>query len=551
MVDAVPQLRRTVQFFFGVQAVGSMIGIVGVLAVFLRHGRDLREMEHGNFIFGLMIVTNLIFVVFGSIPAIAWWTLRAGRPSARVWGIVASVVSLPIPLLSAFQPWIIPAARLPFPSYLPGTLIGVAGLIAFWRSERRVAVPKRVPIRIAGDGTSKIKDYAGPGASIAIVWLSFWMWGRWSTHHHLVYPGLIAFVVEIELAILLGTFAHELGHLYAGWASRKTLRFFEAGPFKWAIRNGVWRFNFNLRCFYGGGVGMVASDLRNMRSRKAFSLIGGPVASLVMASIFMLAAMVAPGRPWQAWWLFFTMVSTYSMVGFLVNLIPLKPEGNYSDGAQLYQIVTNGPWACVHFAFAMVTASLVSAIRPRDYDVNVILRAADSVPRGERGLLLRLFACHHHLDVNRIPQAMDMMQEAEALYEQSIFENPHDICAEFVFLNAFYKRDLLAAELWSARMRAARKVDRDSDYFKARCALHWLRGEREQALEAWERGDALALKLPEAGAYQFTRSAFAQLRAALDAPALTVPPPLESLNALARVCESQAPALPMIPVLSS
>jgi hypothetical protein len=190
----------------------------------------------------------------------------------------------------------------------------------------------------------------------------------------------------------------------------------------------------------------------------------------------------------------------------------------------LYQIVTNGPWARVHRAFAMVTTSAVSLVRPRDFDVDVINRAADFVPSGERGLLLRLFACMHYLDANRIPEAIDSMEEAEALYEQSVFEKPQDICAEFVFVNAFYKHDLAAAELWWQRIDALRKVDADADYWRAQTALHWLRGERELAREAWERGNALAAKLPVAGTYDFTRSCFAKLQVALEEPTLIAPP---------------------------
>jgi hypothetical protein len=110
------------------------------------------------------------------------------------------------------------------------------------------------------------------------------------------------------------------------------------------------------------------------------------------------------------------------------------------------------------------------------------------------------------------------MQSAEGLYEQSTFEKPQDICAEFVFINAFHKRDLAAAELWWQRIESLGKTDRDADYWRARTALLWLKGEREEARAAWERGNALAKKLPAAGVYEGTRACFAKLRAALDAP---------------------------------
>jgi hypothetical protein len=147
-------------------------------------------------------------------------------------------------------------------------------------------------------------------------------------------------------------------------------------------------------------------------------------------------------------------------------------------------------------------------------------------------LLLRLFACIHYMDAEQIPQAIASMEEAELLYEQCRFDKPQDMCAEFVFVNAFHKRDLAAAEEWWKRIEALPKVDRDADYWRARASVLWLRGERVEACEAWERGNALAQKLPGVGTYDFTRSCFAKLRDALDAPVFA-PPPLEAVFASA------------------
>jgi hypothetical protein len=80
--------------------------------------------------------------------------------------------------------------------------------------------------------------------------------------------------------------------------------------------------------------------------------------------------------------------------------------------------------------------------------------------------------------------------------------------------------------VWSERIEALSGVDRDADYWRAQTALHWLKGQREEALEAWERGNALAQRLPAAGTYEFTRSCFEKLRVALDAPVQRTPPPL-------------------------
>jgi hypothetical protein len=266
---------------------------------------------------------------------------------------------------------------------------------------------------------------------------------------------------------------------------------------------------------------MVAPDLRDMRSRQVFLLLGGPVASLVAGLIFMVVTLTAVGHPWGHFWSFLSTLATLSLAGFVVNLIPLKPESQYSDGAQLYQIVTNGPWARVHLAFAMVTTSAVASVRPRDFDVNVIHDAADFVPHGERGLLLRLFACKHYVDDNWVPGALESLQEAEALYEECKFERPQDICAEFTFVNALYKRDLAAAEMWWQRIEAMHGIEPDADYWRAKAALLWLKGELEGARAAWDTGNALAEELPSTGMYDFTRACFARLRKALDASVRT------------------------------
>ena len=507
-------LRKFIRFWFGLNALLLIAGLFTLFVSISKGGIELASAQ--------VAVTVLLLVALDLFPAIAWWTLKKGKPSGQIWALISSAFSMTPAFLrfirSGFD--VTPIGNL-------GALLGVVVLIAFWSKDSAAdAKDTRTikKIRVAGDGTSDFKDYVAQGISIGVIWLGYQGWNQWATLHGLASPGPVVYLAQLAIGVWFTALFHEMGHLVAGWASGKMLRLFQVGPFRWAVRNGIWRFDFQWRKFSGGGVAMIAPDLRDMRSRNAFAIMGGPVASLVAGSIFTVATLTAVGHAWQPYWSLLCTLATFSLADCIVNLIPLKPESQYSDGAQLYQIVTNGPWARVHRAFAMVTTSAVSLVRPRDFDVDVINRAADFVPSGERGLLLRLFACMHYLDANRIPEAIDSMEEAEALYEQSVFEKPQDICAEFVFVNAFYKHDLAAAELWWQRIDALRKVDADADYWRAQTALHWLRGERELAREAWERGNALAAKLPVAGTYDFTRSCFAKLQVALEEPTLIAPP---------------------------
>jgi hypothetical protein len=134
--------------------------------------------------------------------------------------------------------------------------------------------------------------------------------------------------------------------------------------------------------------------------------------------------------------------------------------------------------------------------------------------------------CQHYLDLNQIPEALVNLEAVEALYDQSTFDKPEDICAEFVFVNAFYKRDLAAAERWWQRIEVLRSVDPDADFWRARTSLLWLRGERKEAREAWAHGHELAQRLPASGVRETTRLCFAQLYNVLEQRMPAVPPPL-------------------------
>ncbi len=506
-------LRRSIRFWFGLKAVGLLAIIIAFL-ITIASGRTDFDPRY-------LIATVLGALALDVSAAIAWWTLKKGKPRGRTWALIASTAALvPSSLFLIRNP-----GNYPF-TIFGGGVLGLAGLVAFAARDSAIEIDDahlRKKVRMTRDGTSRLQDYLAQGVSMCIIWLAFQLWNEWATTHGLARPGLVSYLLQLNIAVLLTTLFHELGHLAAGWACGKTLRVFQVGPFRWAVRNGRWKFEFQLRKFYGGGVAMVAPDLINMRRRQAFLLMGGPLASLVAGVTFGVVTLASVGHSWQPYWSLLSVLATLSIAGFVVNLIPLQPESQYSDGAQIYQILTNGPWARVHLAFAMVTTSAVAPIRPRDFDMNVINQAVDFVRHGERALLLRMVACKHYIDKNRIAEAIAHMEDAERLYEECKFEKPQDICADFVFVNALYKRDLAAARLWWQRIEALRKADHNADYWRAKAALLWLKGEQEEAFAAWTRGNVLAQQLPSAGTYAFTRSCFNKLGKALEEPARTSP----------------------------
>jgi hypothetical protein len=512
------QLAKFVRFCFGLEA----LSLIAAVPIFLIAVFKLSLFSQ---------LTALGALLLNIVPAIAWWTLKKGNRNARIWALAASIVNL-IPLNAAVRPLMVFSRMAHARVGFVGALIGIAGLIAFSRHQGASEVAdstKPKPQRLPGDGTSKLVERVV--AAIALVWLFLCMhwWREWAKAQHLSESDFLIWAAQLQIAILICVSIHELGHVLAGWASHMKLRSLEIGPFRLAHKRGKWK--FELAASLGGMTGMAPTRLTNVRGCSAFFALGGPVASLVLSAVSCIAALTAKGHFWEPSWAIFSMMATIASVDFMVNLIPQKPEAHYSDGARIYQLVTNGPWAHVEQAFSMVASTLVTTRRPRDYDIEVLRAAGNFLTKGDRAMLLRLFTCLHYLDLGRIPEAMESLEQAEKLYDNVALQGGAGICAEFVFISAVFKRDRAAAELWWKRLQAQRRIDQDAEYWQARAGLLWIQGQTEEARQACERGYALALELPSAGAYEYTRSGFDVLRNALNEPPPGAPAPLADMLA--------------------
>ncbi len=510
------QLGKFVRFCFGLEALSLIAAVPIFLIAAFKLSLKLGWRQASPSLFLLTELLALGALALNVVPAIAWWTLKRGNRQARYWALAASVVNL-LPLRAAMHPLMFFSKFAHLRVGLVGALIGVAGLIAFARPQSTLALAdasKPEPQRLPGDGTSKLAERAAAVMALGWLFLCMHWWKSWARAEHLQESEFLIWAGQLQIAILMCVAVHEFGHVVAGWASDMKLRSLEIGPFRLAHKRGKWK--FELVASLGGMTGMAPTRLTNVRGRAAFFALGGPVASLVLAGVSCLAALTTKGHAWESSWPVLSMMASIASVDFLVNLIPQKPEAHYSDGARIYQLVTNGPWAHVEQAFSMVASTLVTARRPRDYDLDVFRAAGNFLTQGDRAMLLRLFACIHHLDSGRIPEALESLEEAEKLYENATLQSGAGICAEFVFINSVYKRDRTAAELWWQRLQAHRRIDRDAEYWQAHAGLLWLQGQHEQARQAYERGYALALELPAAGAYDYTRSRFDALDSALN-----------------------------------
>jgi hypothetical protein len=504
------QLARLVRWWFGIQAlivVSVVVLLTGSIAwSLIRHTptaaqrphkvtsttaapRALPELPYG-IPFSRSTVLLFVAVVVASCLAstVAWWALRKGWRSARFWALSASALSL----------WDLGL----------GTLCGVAGLIVFWRKDVVAAMATagpgaaKVPERVPGDGTSKVLDIGAQVIALVAFFAASYYWAKWASHLGLIrHEGMLR-EVEFFGALYCAVLLHELGHFLAGLGSDMTLRAFMVGPLAGEIRSGRWKFSLNPMGFIGGGqVAMVPLHLRELRGRFAYVAVAGPLFSLITGMIALIGALTAPGSAWEGAWRFLALTGSMCLIDFVINLMPLRAEGAYSDGARIVQMVKGGHWADEYSAFSMVASSLVSDLRPRQYDLPLLERVAAFHQTGEKGAQVRLFMALHFVETGRAAEAAAAWREAARLHPEA----SADGSAEYAFMEATVAGNVEQARAWWRRVEAKGDSKREVDYWRGLAAVLTAEGNREGAREALDKADACTRRLPIVGAYEYDR----------------------------------------------
>lgn len=489
----------------------------------------------------LLALSKFIFIlplVLGYLYAMAWWTTRKGKASARAWALGASLLitlqGIPLLGFALYTARVFPDERLPQSMVLLNaimTVLGILGLVVYARRDSTAvpAVPKKPP-RIAGDGTSAVMDLLAWIVAIAGYFLLENLWMHWwKTHNLPLIPGMMFWVVFL-LAFVVNTITHEMGHAGVGVALGMRLRAFIVGPLQLRVLDGRWKLQFVPSKLFsaGGAAALVPSDPDAPKWRQIAMIAAGPGASLLTGLIAAAFVLTAAGSPWESYWQFFSLLSIFGIVSFAVNLLPVRPDALYSDGARIYQLVRGGPWADLWRAFSIAGATTVTPLRPRDYDIEAIRRASQVFRQGQHAMVLRLFATSYFLDRGEMEQAAASFAEAESMYPEVAAQVSADLLTGFVFDSAFLRCDAAAARQWWQRMEAKKPTHLGFDYWLAKSAMLWAESRGDQSREAWTTANGLAENLPSAGTHQFDRDRCAQMRRLLDGSAASPNPAKDS-----------------------
>ncbi|MGA8302293.1 MAG: hypothetical protein WBE76_08595 [Terracidiphilus sp.] len=457
-----------------------------------------------------------LILTFAAPFALAWWALLRQRPSGNKWAIVACIIPVVTGLLEI--------ARHPRPVtnllWIP-VVLGAAGLVLFFRSDRRARQARNQckSSPLPGDGTSKLVNFAIQIVGVAAAIGGSNLLTRLATSMDLPWGLPPYFALQIVLVIVLVMVIHEAGHTLAGISLGMKLITFAVGPFQWWRGNGKWKFLFHPGRLLIGQTLVVPTRIDDFRRRKVLQVAAGPAASAVAAGMALLALWLSPGRPLEGEWPVIATFANISALVGLLNLVPFAIGRGYSDGAKLYQLWSGGLWADYHRTLALAYSVQVTPLRPRDYDLATIEKAAGTIARGRDELFMHLCAYGYYLDNGLFTEAAASIAKAESLGEQPGIEPAPEWLSVFVFAVAFLRRDAAAASRWWERLEAS-KTYRPEEHWSSRSALLLSMEQLDEAEEAWNKAADWAGQLPDSGYAEAERNCVRLLRQALDESAI-------------------------------
>ena len=317
----------------------------------------------------------------------------------------------------------------------------------------------------------------------------------------LALPVIIVFVLAF----------HEAGHLAGGMSRGMRFLLFIAGPFGWVRgKDGVrFRWFFNLGTLGGVAAAMPVPGLP-LKPQLTRLVVGGPLASLVLAAAGFAVFWFVPGRVGA----YALVTAGLSLAIFVVTAVPMRSGGFMSDGMQLRQLRRQPAMVERRARLLALMGQGLAGLRPRDYDRESLTHA--QAITGDEALYdvgVWLYSYFNALDAGDVAAAEGFLARVEPLFDDYPVGFRQAIAIELALFEALHRRRLDQAHAWLARARGG--VVDVSRRRLAEAAVAAREGRRDDALAALKAAEAKLGSSMDAGSTHLSADQVAGLRAEL------------------------------------
>jgi hypothetical protein len=249
---------------------------------------------------------------------------------------------------------------------------------------------------------------------------------------------------------------HELGHVAAGWLVGFRFRLLVVGPFK-VVRgeSGRVRLEWNRDpALFGGVAESIPTDSRDLVTRFAWVVAGGPLMSLALAVAALAGLALAPGgvgllpRLAIAWW--GLLCGALGLAA--ASPMPLGPTF-ISDGLRLLRLLRGGAEAARDAAMLNLLGLAAAKTPPRDWDHAVIATALVPSDDSSFECAARLLAYQAAVDRREGERAHEHLTRALELRD-AYFESSAPLLAEAAYFEGWWRGRADEARRWLGQLPA-------------------------------------------------------------------------------------------------
>jgi len=302
---------------------------------------------------------------------------------------------------------------------------------------------------------------------------------------------------------------HEAGHLAGGMSRGMRFLLFIAGPFGWVRgKDGVrFRWFFNL-----GTLGGVAAALpvpgQPLKPQLTRLVVGGPLASLVLAGLALAVFWTFPGRIGA----YGLITAGLSLSIFVVTAVPMRSGGFMSDGMQLLQLRRNPAMVERRARLIALMGQGMAGVRPRDYDRDALAHA--QAITGDETMYdvgVWLYSYFNALDAGDIAGAEGWLDRIEPVVDDYPDGFRQSLAIELALFEALHRHRSEQARHWLARARGG--VVDEARRRLAEAALAVREGRADEARSALARARKKLPHSMDAGSTHLSADQIATLQA--------------------------------------
>lgn len=320
-------------------------------------------------------------------------------------------------------------------------------------------------------------------------------------------------LLALPLTFFAVILVHELGHLAGGMARGMRFLLLIVGPLRLRRTVSGIRLDWFFNAASMGGLAATMPDSRKpIRSQFLSLIVGGPLASLLLALLAFGLSVVFDGRVSAH----LLILGAMSALIFVATAIPMRAGGFLSDGRQFMELLRGGSAVEQRAMLMTAYAESLSGVRPRDRDPTPLARAlALAGDEPLRDLTAVLMAYQVALDRRDLAAAAEWIDRIAAGHDAYPGGFRQVLANEIAYFSARYRRDPATARTWYDRAKGG--MVEPSQRALAEAAIALTSGDATLALQAIQRGEDKLHATSDAGSVPFLQDELSSLRVEAEA----------------------------------